>query len=107
MNAFAVVVVAKLQELAFEINGIPEHDLIEKLSPDRPNKALDKGIPDERQRRRPSGSRSRSIVFGQYSADHVLVNLDAEGRGNDERDPRAAEAWIAALEIDDRTDELA
>jgi hypothetical protein len=44
VNAFAVVVVAKLQELAFEINGIPEQDPIEKLSPDRPNEALNKAM---------------------------------------------------------------
>jgi hypothetical protein len=39
MNAFAVIVVAKLQELAFETNGIPEQGLIKKLPPDRPNEA--------------------------------------------------------------------
>ena len=31
VNGFAVVVVAKLQDLAFEINAIPEQGLIEKL----------------------------------------------------------------------------
>ena len=81
-----------------------QHDVLAAEQVDAPEAVLCE--PDERQPGRPSGSRFRSIVFGQYSADHVLVNLDAEGPGNDERDPRAAETWIAALELHDRTDEL-
>ena len=81
-----------------------QHDGLAAEQVDAPKAVL--CVPDERQPRRPSGSRFQSIVFGQYSADHVLVNLDAEGPGDDARDPRAAETWIAALELHDRTDEL-
>ncbi len=67
-----------------------QHDGLAAEQVDAPEAVL--RVPDERQPRRPSGSRFRSIVFGQYSAGHVLVNLDAEGPRDDERDPRAAEA---------------
>jgi hypothetical protein len=47
VNAFAVSVVAKLKGHVFEINGIPEQDLIEKILPVRPNEALNKGMDSE------------------------------------------------------------
>lgn len=52
VNTFAVVVVAKRRELAFEIDGIPKQRLVEKLAPDRPNEALDKGMGRRRVRNR-------------------------------------------------------
>ena len=63
-------------------------------------------VPDERQPRRATGSRLRSIVFGEHPADHVLVDLDAEGPPDDERNLRTAEPWIALLELDDHPDEF-
>ncbi len=81
-----------------------QHDGLAAEQVDAPEAVL--RVPDERQPRRPSGSRFRSIVFGQYSADHVLVNLDAEGPGDNECNPRAAETWIATLQLHDRTDEF-
>ena len=44
MTAPDVVVVTKLQQLVFEIKGIPEQNLVEKLPPNRPNEALNKGM---------------------------------------------------------------
>ena len=49
-------------------------------------------VADKRQPGRPSGSRLRSIVLGQDTANHVLVDLDAEGSRDDQRDTWAAEA---------------
>ena len=68
--------------------------ILEKFDPfaeqlDAPEAVL--SVPDERQPRRPCASRFRPIVLGQYSAEHVLVNLDAEGPGDDERVVRAAD----------------
>ena len=63
-------------------------------------------MPDERQPGRPAGPSLRSIVFGEHPADHILVNLDAEGPADDERNMRAPEPWIALLELDDRPDKL-
>ena len=63
-------------------------------------------VTKEGQPRRASDSRRRSIVFGEHPADHVLVDLDAEGPRNDERDLRTTEPWIALLELDDRSDKL-
>jgi hypothetical protein len=45
-------------------------------------------------------------VLGQNSANHVLVDLDAEGSPDDERNLRTAEPWIALLEFDDHPDEI-
>ena len=47
-----------------------------------------------------------AMVPGQHSADHILVELDAEGRRDVQCDAPAAEAWIAPLQFDDRLDEL-
>jgi len=63
-------------------------------------------VADERQPRRASGSRLRSIVFGQHPAYHILVDLDAEGPADDERNPRTAEAWISAFQLDDYMNQL-
>jgi len=63
-------------------------------------------VPDERQPSRAAGSRLGSIVFGEHPADHVLVDLDAEGSPDDERNLRTAEPWIALLELDDHPDEF-
>jgi hypothetical protein len=40
-------------------------------------------------------------VFGQHLADHVLVNLDAEGPPDDERYLWPSEAWISTFQLDD------
>ena len=63
-------------------------------------------VPDERQPRRATGSRLRSIVFGEHPADHILVDLDAEGPPDDERNLRATEPWIALLEFKDHANEV-
>jgi hypothetical protein len=55
-------------------------------------------VPDERQPGWAAALRLWSVVSGQHSADHVLVDIDAEGSPDDERDPRATEPWIALLE---------
>ncbi len=41
-------------------------------------------------------------MFGEHPADHILVDLDAEGPRDDERDLQTTESWIALLELNDR-----
>jgi hypothetical protein len=40
-------------------------------------------------------------VLGQDTANHVLVDLHAKYPADDERNPRAAEAWISTFQPDD------
>jgi len=44
MAARRVVVGLELGELPFQVTGIPEGDMVEKFSPDRPDEPLDKGV---------------------------------------------------------------
>src|SRR5262245_2336388 len=52
------------------------------------------------------GSCSGSIVLREYAADDVFVDIDAKGTRNLLCDARTANTGIAALELDDRGDEL-
>ena len=55
----------------------PQHDGFTAKEVNAPKAILH--VANEGQPRRAAGSRPRSIVFGQHPADHVLVDLDAEG----------------------------
>jgi len=46
MHALEIEVVPERQELAFEVNGVPEQRLVEELSPDRSDEAFDEGMRD-------------------------------------------------------------
>ena len=46
-----------------------------------------------------------TIVFGQYASDDMLINLDTKSFRDDQGDPRAAEAPVAAFEFDDGANE--
>ena len=35
----------ELRQLSFQVTGIPERDLVEKFSPDRPDESLDERMP--------------------------------------------------------------
>src|SRR5467141_4620305 len=63
------------------------------------------GVADERQPRGSGSAWSGTIVFRQHPVHHVLVDVDAERRRDDARNPRTAEPRIARLELDDGLDE--
>ena len=44
MAARRVVVGLELGELPFQVTGIPERDMVEKFSADRPDEPLDEGV---------------------------------------------------------------
>ena len=46
-----------------------------------------------------------TIVFGQYASDDMLINLDTKSFRDDQGDPRAAKAPIAAFELDNGANE--
>ena len=46
-----------------------------------------------------------TIVFDQYTPDDMLINLDAKSFRDDQGDPRAVEAPIAAFEFNNGTNE--
>jgi hypothetical protein len=45
------------------------------------------------------------VVFGQYASDDMLINLDTKSFRDDQGNPRAAEAPIAAFELDNGANE--
>ena len=45
------------------------------------------------------------VTFGQHPADHILVDLHAEGSPDDECNLRTPELGIAALQLKDHADE--
>ena len=63
-------------------------------------------MPDKAQPGRTICSRFGSIVFREHSADDVFVDIDAKGTRYLLRDAGTANTGIAALELDDRVDEL-
>ena len=44
-------------------------------------------------------------MFGEYASDDMLINLDTKSSPDDQGDPRAAEAPIAAFELDNDANE--
>ena len=44
MAARPVVVGLELGQLPFQVTGIPERDMVEKFSPDRPDEPLDERV---------------------------------------------------------------
>jgi len=81
-----------------------QHDGLAAEQVDAPEAVL--GVTDEGEPGRSAIAWRRVIVPGQHSADDILIELDAEGSREDQRNPSAAEAWIAALQLDDRLDEV-
>ena len=63
-------------------------------------------VPKERQPGGPTIAKCWAIMFGEDTPHNVLVDLDTEGLGDDQGDPRAAESGIALLELDDRPNKL-
>ena len=63
-------------------------------------------MPQEGQPRRPAGAGFRSVVLGKNASDHILVNFNVEGLGDNQSDSRAAEAWVSALQLDDGVNQL-
>ncbi|MCP4290165.1 MAG: hypothetical protein GY792_38130 [Gammaproteobacteria bacterium] len=46
-----------------------------------------------------------TIVFGQHASDDMVINLDTKSFRDDQGDPRAAEAPIAAFELNNGANE--
>src|SRR6266852_8263782 len=63
-------------------------------------------MPDKAQPGRAIGSCLGSIVFREYPADDVFVDIDAKGVRNLLCDAGTANTGIAAFELDDRVDEF-
>jgi hypothetical protein len=63
-------------------------------------------MPDKAQPGRTICSCFGSIVFRKHAADDVFVDIDAKGTRNLLCDAGTANTGIAALELDDRTDEF-
>ena len=52
------------------------------------------------------GPGPRPILFGQHPADHILVDLHAEGSPDDECNLPTPESVFAALQLKDHADEF-
>ena len=67
MNTLEVIVVAKRQEFALEVNGVPKQDLVEEVSPDRSNEPLDKRV----------GNRNVGDGLEFLNIEHAKIGLPA------------------------------
>ena len=45
MNALAVVVISECLQLSRQVDRVPEKQAVQVLAPDRPDQALDEGMP--------------------------------------------------------------
>jgi len=62
------------------------------------------GVADEGEPGRATVPWARAIVRGQHAANNIFVDIKGERFRDDQRDPWAAEARIAALQLDDCSD---
>ena len=60
---------------------------------------------NEGEPRRATATGFWTIVSGQYAPDDMLINLNTKCFRDDQGDPRAAEAPIAAFELDNGSNE--
>ena len=67
VNTLEVAVVAKRQEFALEVNGVPKQDLVEEVSPDRSNEPLDNRV----------GNRNVGDGLEFLNIEHAKIGLPA------------------------------
>ena len=81
-----------------------EHDGVTTEQIDAPETVLH--LAEEGEPRWPIAVWPWAVVPGKDASHHILVNFYAEGLGDNERDPPAAEVWVSALELDDDVDQI-
>ena len=107
MDAFVVIIILEIAQLAFQVDGVPKQDVIEihPMGLKQHGFAAEEVCAPEtifcmtdcRQPRRTVASRTRErpIMLGQNSPDDILVYVGAEGFVDLFCDSWAAKPWIA------------